>query len=128
MSGDELRLTIDIELEADTDAAELDTATLQLREELLELDVDDVKRPVGGPVPPGTRAVEAAVLGTLLVTTSREVVAAVLRTIGGWIARRPCRSVKLRIGDDAIEITDASDDQQRELIESFLARHAAAAS
>jgi hypothetical protein len=125
MANNGVQLRVDIGLEADADAVELEEAALQLRQELLGLDVEEVERPPGPHPPSGTRAAEAAVLGTLVVTAAQEVIAWVVRTLAGWVARRPSTSVKLQIGDDAIEITDASEDQQRQLIESFLARHAA---
>lgn len=57
-----VKLRVDIGVDADADARELDGETLELRRELLELDVDAVERPTTGPPPPGTRAVEAALL------------------------------------------------------------------
>ena len=53
MDGDGLKLRIDLGVEPDADAAELDEATQQLRRELLELDVENVERPSAGPAPPG---------------------------------------------------------------------------
>jgi hypothetical protein len=119
---------IDVGLEPDADAAKLDRETLQLRGELLDLDVEDVVRPSAGPPPPGTRAVEAAVLGTLVVTATKKAVAAVIGTVAGWSRRRPDRSVKLEIDGDSIEVTDPSAEDQQRLIEAFLARHGPASS
>jgi hypothetical protein len=118
------RLEISVALEPDADAAELDQATAQLREELLALDVDAVERPPGEPPPPGTRAVEAALLGTLLVGLGRETIAAVVRTIEAWVARRSSRTVKVTLGEDSIELDNVSEADRRRLIESFVARHA----
>ena len=124
MDGERLKLQIDVGVEPDADATELDEATLQLRRELLELDVETVERPTGRTPPPGTRAVEAAVLGTLVVTATRGLVGALVQAVVGWLGRRPNRSVKLAIGEDSIEVTDPSLEDQRRLIEAFLARHA----
>jgi hypothetical protein len=123
MEGEGLTLRIDVGVEPDADAAGLDEATLQLRDELLELDVEDVERPIGGVPPPGTRAVEAALLGTLVVTATQELVGAVVRAVTGWLGRSRNRSVKLDIAGDSIEVTDPSAEDQRRLIEAFLARH-----
>ena len=98
-------IAIAVRLEADADSAELEDATSQLRRELLELDVDDVKAPDGGEAPPGTRGAVGA-------------------AIQSWVARRASRSVKLTIDGDSIEVSNVSPEDQRELIESFLARHA----
>jgi hypothetical protein len=97
----------------------------QLRSELLELDVDDVRAPTGGPAPAGTRGVEAAQIGTLLVAAGRVAIGPVVAAIQSWVARRASRSVKLTIDGDSIEVSNVSPADQRELIESFLAKHTA---
>jgi hypothetical protein len=124
-SGIELRLEVGVE--PDADAAELDEAAAQLQRELLELDVDAVKRLPAEAPPPGARAAEAAVLGGLIVDLGREAIGAVVRTIQAWVARRSSRSVKVALGADSIELTNASAEDQQRLIESFLARHATTA-
>jgi len=115
---------VDLGVDRDEDAAELDEATRHLQRELLELDVDDVQRLREGAPPPGARAGDAAVLGGLAVTAGTEVIGAVVRAIVQWIGRRADRSVKLTIGDDSIELSNVSAEDQRLLVESFLARHA----
>lgn len=120
-------LRLDIVLEPDADDAELELAAAQLRQELLELDVDAVERPPGDPAPPGARGIEVGVLGALLVEAGRGAVGAVVQTIHGWVARRSSRTVKITLDGDSIELTNASEEEQRRLIESFLARHAAGA-
>jgi hypothetical protein len=54
---EERRSTIGIRVDAgpDADAGEVAEATLQLRHELLDLDVDAVEPAPGGDPPPGTR-------------------------------------------------------------------------
>ena len=121
-------MRVDVGVEADAEAAELDQATAQLREELLELDVDAVDRPAGEPPPPGTRAAESVLLGTLVVGLGRETIAAVVRTIEAWVARRSSRTVKVTLGGDSIELDNVSDADRRRLIESFVARHASSSS
>ena len=116
---------MDLGLDPDADAAELDEEARQLERELLELDVEDVARLAEGPPPPGARAVEAAVVGTVVVTAAKEVVGAVVRMLVLWVGRRSNRSVKLTIGEDSIELSDVSAEDQRRLVESFLVRHAA---
>jgi hypothetical protein len=120
-----LELRVDLSPEEDEDASQLDETTRQLRRELLELDVDDVRRVAEGSPPPGARAVDAALLGSLAVTAGREVIGAVVGLLVQWIGRRSDRSVKLTIGDDSIELSGASADDRRRLVEAFLARHAA---
>jgi hypothetical protein len=128
MEGQTVELRLELGLESDADAVELDEAAGHLRRELLELDVADVERPAGGSPPPGARAVESMLLGTLVVTATQELVGAVVRAVAGWLARRPHSSVKVEIGGDTIEVSDPSSDEQQQLIAAFLARHAPGAS
>jgi hypothetical protein len=120
-------LRVDLLLDGDGEAAELDEAARQLRRELLELDVDEVRPVVSDTPTPGTRAVDAAVLGSLAITAGREVIGGVVRALMQWIGRRANRSVKITIGEDSIELSDVSAEDQHRLIESFLARHTAEA-
>jgi hypothetical protein len=117
-----VQLTVGIDVGPGAEAAELDEATRQLREELLQLDVEDVTRPAEA-APAGARGVDVGALGTLLVTAGQSAITAIVGTLGSWLSRHPRRTVKLQIGDDAIELTGASAEQQRQLLEAFLARH-----
>jgi hypothetical protein len=118
------KLEVQLKIDAHADAEELDQLTTSLRRQLLELDVEAVERPRAEEPPPGARAVEAAALGELLVTLAPAVVGAVVETIRSWLSRSRGRSAKLKFGDEEIEITGASSDQQEQLIAAFLARHA----
>jgi hypothetical protein len=118
-----MQLTVEIDVGPDAEDAELDEAARLLRSELLELDVEQVVRGAGAPIPPDARGVDVGALGTLLVTAGQSAIAAVTGVLARWLARRPRRSVTLRIGDDAIELTDVTAEEQRQLLEAFLARH-----
>ena len=124
MSDQQLQLRVALELDPAADAAEVEERTLQLREELLELDVDGVQQPSIGPPPEGAKGVEAALLGTLVVTAGREMVSAVVHLIAGWLSRGGGRSIKLQLDDDVIELSNASKEEQQRAMEAFLARHA----
>jgi len=123
MSSDLLGLRVDLRFDQWSDPLEIEAATLQLRRELLQLDVDDIE-PLAEQPPPNARGFDAAIVGTLAVTMGREAVVAVVRHLVQWVSRRSGRTVKLTIGDDIIELSDASAEDQRRLIESFLARQA----
>jgi hypothetical protein len=71
------------------DAEDVAEATLQLRRELLDLDVDAVELVSAGEPPPGSRAVELAALGALVVTVAQSQLLALwwLRSGHGWPAR-----------------------------------------
>lgn len=120
-------LRIDLGVEPYVDGVALQQATLQLRKELLQLDVMDVERPTKGAAPPGTRGMEATLLGTLVVTAGGNVLNAVMGIVANWAERwrkRGIEYVVVRLGDDEIVVTDPLAEDQRRLIEAFLARHA----
>ena len=100
------------------DAEELDEATRDLQRELSELDIE-VSRPTSE-APPGTRAVEVAALGSLVVKAGSAALAPVARVLQGWLARRSGRTIKLTLGSDSIEISGGSAAYQQEMIETFL--------
>ena len=117
-------LGIVVVLEPDADAGEVAEATSQLRGELLDLDVGAVESPPAGEPPPGTRAVELAVIGALVVTVARsQLLGAVVAAVRSWLASSQRRSIKLELGGDVLELTGVSSDQQRRLIDEWLRRH-----
>ncbi|WP_314219886.1 hypothetical protein [Streptomyces zaehneri] len=109
------------------DIAEL---TGYLREELLQLDVDDVRSVPGEPAPPGARVVEVAAVGALLVSLGSAVtgLSQVLRALREWRGR--CRdsrpSLRLTLDDDVLEISEATDEQVTEAFDLFVRRHSTA--
>jgi hypothetical protein len=124
MSETGVGLRLEIGLEPDADAAEVEDAASQLRDELLELDVDSVGVPTGEPAPRDSRGLDAGVVGTLLVAAGHAAIGPIVQAIQSWVARRSSRSVKLTIENDSLELTNVSSEDQHRLIESFLARHA----
>lgn len=113
-------VTID---EDGADDLRLEALTLGLRGELLNLDVDDVRRVHGGEAPPGTRAFDVASVGALVVTLTgtTELVARVVGTVRSWLARGPkTGSVELSVGDKTLKLSTASPEQQEQLITEFL--------
>ncbi len=119
-------LCVQVAVAPDGDAAEVAQATLQLRRELLGLDVDAVEVPGAGEPPPGSRAADVAALGALVVNiTDSQLLAAVVATIRSWLAGSSRRSIKLQLGGDALELTGVSSKEQRRLADEWLARHTA---
>ena len=107
-----------LELRFGLGAEGLDEATRDLQRELSELDIE-VSRPTSE-APPGTRAVEVAALGSLVVKAGSAALAPVARVLQGWLARRSGRTIKLTLGSDSIEISGGSAAYQQEMIETFL--------
>jgi hypothetical protein len=110
-------IQLDLALDG-ADAEELDAATRDLARELSELDVE-ISRPASE-APPGTRAIEVAALGSLVMKLGSGAVAPVARVLQGWLARRSGRTIKLTLGADSIEISGGSAAYQQQLIETFL--------
>jgi len=117
-------LGIHVAVGPDADAEEVAEATLQLRRELLDLDVEAVELPRAGEAPPGTRAVELAALGALVVTVGQSpLLGPVVAAIRSWLASAPQRSIKLELEGDALELTGLSSKEQRRLVDEWLRRH-----
>jgi hypothetical protein len=123
---EELGLELRLDLDDDADAEELDALTTGLRRTLLELEVDSVDRAPGPPPPPGARAADASALGMLLVTltSTPELLRAIVSTVQGWLTRSSARSVTVKLGDSELAVTGISSKQQERLIDDWIARHA----
>lgn len=117
-------LGIQVAVGPDSDAGEVAEATLQLRRELLDLEVEAVELPRAGQPPPGTRAVELAALGALLVTVGQsQLLTPVVAVVRSWLAGQPQRSIKLELGGDVLELSGVSSREQRRLVDEWLRRH-----
>lgn len=121
----ELRLSL---VEAGASAEELEATGDRVREELLALDVTSVRAMPGGPAPDGTRGLDAATLGAMLVSlpATPPVLAAVVDVMRRWIGRSDSsRSVRIEIDGDSLELSKVSDEEQTLLIEDWLKRRTA---
>ena len=117
-------LAIQVAVGPDGDDEEIAQATLQLRREFLDVDVD-AEAP-GGEPPPGSRGVDVAALGSLVVNIAdSQLLMAVVAAVRSWLASSPRRSIKLELGGDSLELTGVSSREQRRLTDEWLARHAA---
>jgi hypothetical protein len=121
----ELRLQLS---EDGADAERLAALTGYLRAELLQLDVEDVTALPAGAPPPGARAFSADTVGALLIAVgqSAEGLRSVVSAIRDWLRRGDGtqRTVRLELGGDALELSQASAADQERLIELFVRRHA----
>jgi Effector Associated Constant Component 1 len=106
------------------DAEEVAEATLQLRRELLDLDVAAVEVPRAGEPPPGTRGAGLDALGALVVTiTQAPVLSGVVAAVQAWLSGSSQRSIKMEIGGDVLELTGLPAAEQRRLTDEWLRRH-----
>lgn len=118
-------LGVRISADPEADAAELAELAAQLRDQLLELDIERADPVTVGPAPPGTRGGESVLAGalTVVLTLSSKLLTAVIATVQSWVAAMGARSVKLEIDGDVLEVTGITRDDQRELIQAWIDRH-----
>jgi hypothetical protein len=95
------------------DLRDMDLADLSrnLREELLVLDVDDVRPATAGPAPRGAKSGEAISIGALVVTLAPGLITAVVNIAVSWLRRQP-NTVELNVGGNQFKgrVTDAQRD------------------
>lgn len=107
----------------DADAEQVEDLAQVLGAEILDAGVGDVAVARGGVPPPGSRAVDAAAVGGLLVTISgsAEALHHLVGVVRGWLVRAPAeRAVELTVGGQTLRLSNASADQQERLVEMFI--------
>jgi hypothetical protein len=121
----DVQLAVVLDAGGDASEEEVDRLTGRLRDELLALDVDEVRRAPAGEAPEGARAIDPATIGHLLVSlaTAPATLRAVVGTVRAWLARSAARSVKLELDGDVIEVTGLSSADQQRLVELWIERH-----
>ena len=125
MSGKLAELKLAIESDAELDEEELEELTRQLREELLELDVETVDFVKAGELPVGAKAGDPVTWGQLLIAlmASGGAITTLITCIQSWLARSDRRSVTLEIDGDKLEVTGISSKEQQELVDRWINRH-----
>ena len=109
----------------DADPGEMDALTRALRAEILEVDeVDRVEQASAGPAPDGSKGLEVAAIGALVVGLAPGVqaVAKVIEVVRSWLAHRSPSTppLQMSIGDKSITVV-ADKQQQDELVAAFVA-------
>ncbi len=122
-----MRATVVLELsESGADGLRLDALQRQLRTELGDLDeVEPLPGPAAAPAEPGSRAVDPATVSALAVAVfGSGGLTALVASLRGWLRRGAgdARSVRIEVGGDVFELTDASAEEQDRLLQVFL-RH-----
>jgi hypothetical protein len=119
------RLGLCIETGSEADAEELAELAVDLREQLLELDIERADPVTAGQAPLGMRAGEIFVAGalTVLLALSQKLLTALTETVQSWVSRSGGRSVKLELDGDVLEVTGITRRDQRELIQTWIDRH-----
>jgi Effector Associated Constant Component 1 len=110
---------------SDEDAASIGQATESLVQDLSYLDFDRLEPVAAGPAPTGTRAGELVAVGEVAgLLASPAVLGATVSLIGEWLRRRGgSGTVKVKIGEDELELSAATAEQQEALTRKFMAKH-----
>ncbi|WP_327351093.1 hypothetical protein [Streptomyces sp. NBC_01304] len=105
------------------DPEELQLRVEALRDDLLQLDVDRVERPVAGPAPQGTRAGAMEAINALLVvlTPTLPLLQGLIAVVQNWSGWAGGRTVVLRIGDNELAVTGVRGREQQRLIDTWIA-------
>jgi hypothetical protein len=113
--------------EEGANAEQLDVLTGYLRQELLQLDVDDVLRRSVGQAPPGSRAIDVDTLGGLVVALGQSATGLkdVIAAIRWWLSRGDAgrRTVTIEVDGDKLQLSHVSAAEQDRLIDMFVDRH-----
>lgn len=123
-------MTTELQIEItdpDADDERLSVSAESLRQELLELDVDSVKPASTGTAPTGSKGIDPATVGAIVVALkgSVDLATQVVATVKSWLHRSGTNNVaqvlKLTMNGQSIELSAATIDQQQQLIDAFVA-------
>ncbi|MFF1627230.1 hypothetical protein [Streptomyces sp. NPDC058272] len=117
-----------VELVLDTGEADREYTEEQLQyllAELQQIDLTSINRVSRAPAPSGTRSGDAVELGALLIGLggSGALLPVLVGLVQDWLNRQRSGTIRLKIGDDEIELTAASDEMRQRALEEFLRRH-----
>jgi hypothetical protein len=124
MPGDAIRVRLVLDTQ-DGDHERTEEDLQYLLDELVEIDVASVERESAGPAPPGTRGAGIDAAGALLIALggSGATLPVLVGLVRDWLTRRGSGSVRLKIGEDEVELTHASSAMQQRALDEFLSRH-----
>jgi hypothetical protein len=98
--------------------------TQGLGNEILELDVEDVRWPKED-IPEGSKGGDAVTWGQLIITlaASGGVFTTLITLLQAWVSRYERHALTLEIDGDKLEITGISTEEQKRLIDEWMSRH-----
>jgi membrane-associated two-gene conflict system component 1 (EACC1) len=107
-------------LAPEADAESVQDLTHNLREALLDADVDDVRPATAGPPPPGAKSAEAVALGSLVVTLAPTVLENLFSMVSSWLSRQSA-DVQVEIDGNRFQ-GRVTNSQRDELLRAYLSR------
>jgi hypothetical protein len=110
----------------DSDKREIAELGNRLRRDLGQTSATRVEAVSTGSAPTGSKGLEVLALGHFVVEIARSVPALrkVVAVLWDYVVRQPVRSVKISLDGDVLEVTAASSEDQRRLIDAWIAQHA----
>ena len=125
---DDALVTVGVEITPleDSDKRELTELGNRLRRDLGQTPATRIEAVSVGSAPTGSKGLEVLALGHFVVEISRSVPALrkVVAVLRDYVIRQPVRSVKISLDGDVLEVTAASSEDQRRLIDAWIAQHA----
>jgi hypothetical protein len=117
-----IKLFIDSQESDDERLLEL---TTNLHEELEQLDVETIRTPTQSSLQEGAKSGDVVTWGQLLLTlaASGGVLTSVIATLKAWLLRQTKCSIKVEMDGDVLEIKGVDSEDQRRIIDQWLARH-----
>jgi hypothetical protein len=111
--------------DSEVSSEELAESTMDLREEILELDIEQVDFVSSEGVPPQSKGDPSFTWGTLLLTlaASGGVLTVLINLLKEWLTRHERRRVMLEMNGDKLEVTGVSSEEQQRLIDKWLIRN-----
>jgi hypothetical protein len=126
MSVTPTQVVLEVDAGPDADEQEVAELALRLRDELEAVDVGSVRLARGGTPPPGAKSVDPVEWGRLLVeVASSPALLALVNAATAWVARQRRGQVRVKIGEDELVLSGVSRDDQRRLVDDWLARREA---
>ena len=125
MTNQTTEIMLNLDPESDADDEELEVLTRQLREELLDLNIEAVDLVRAGEIPERAKAGDPITWGELLLTlaASSGALTALISLLQAWLTRHSQSSVTAKIGDDELTVTGKPNKQQQQVIDGWLRRH-----
>ena len=96
MSENQTELTIEVSV-GQGDISELDELSRQLRTEVEELKVDSVAWVSAGDAPAGTKAVDSAAVGQMIIALAPTIIPPLFELLKSWVERKPSTPVKIKV-------------------------------
>lgn len=117
------QMKIHIRPEKEDDKQEIDSLSRNLRDDLSNLDIDEVLLLYEKP-PPGSRALDGVALGSMVVDfVGGSAIKEVTKTVQAWIQRNENRSITIEAPDgDRIDVKGISAGDQQKIIDAWVMR------